>query len=63
MSEWISIKDELPSKSGVYWTFNGGDEEKTCIQQRVHSYDEKYKVFNNGTVTHWMELPDSPDGY
>jgi hypothetical protein len=58
--EWISVEDELPKKSGAYWTFNGKDEKPSVIQQRVHMYDSRHKIFNCYTVTHWMPLPDEP---
>ncbi|YP_010660131.1 DUF551 domain-containing protein [Pseudoalteromonas phage HS1] len=60
MSEWISVDDELPSESGAYWTFNGGDEKPSVIQKRVHMYDSRHKQFNCYTVTHWMPLPEPP---
>ena len=58
---WISINDALPSSSGAYWTFNGGDEKPTVIQQRVHMYNDDHKQFNCHTVTHWMQLPEPPN--
>ena len=57
---WISCVDRLPVKSGPYWTFNGGDEKPSVIQQRVHMYDSDYKHFNSSSVTHWQPLPDPP---
>lgn len=61
MSEWISVEDRLPEKSGAYWTFNGLDKKASVIQQRVHMYDLDYKQFNCYTVTHWMLLPKPPE--
>lgn len=60
MSEWISVEDRLPQDSGPYWTFNGGDEIVSVIQQRVHMYDADIKEFNSHTVTYWMPLPPPP---
>mgnify|MGYP001028075484 CR=1 FL=1 len=59
--EFINIKDELPKKSGPYWTFNGLDKKPSVIQQRVHMYNHEHKEFNCCTVTHWMELPKNPE--
>ena len=60
MNGWISVDDKLPEECGAYWTFNGLDEKPSVIQQRVHIYNSKHKVFNSYTVTHWMPLPKSP---
>lgn len=57
---WISVDNELPTESGPYWTFNGGDEKSSVIQHRVHMYDSEHKWFNSHTVTHWMPLPKPP---
>jgi hypothetical protein len=57
---WMDVNNDLPKESGAYWTFNGGDEKCSVIQQRVHMYDRNHKEFNSCTVTHWQSLPVPP---
>ena len=58
--KWISVKDRLPEKDGPYWTFNGGDEKPSVIQQRVYMFNTYSQEFNSWTVTHWQPLPPPP---
>lgn len=65
LPRWISVKEQLPEHDGRYlcnvksFAFPG------CFYQTILSYD-KYG-FRDGnvyeeSVTHWMELPDAPEG-
>ena len=54
--EWISVEDRLPGRNGRYLTHcNIEGQSLVCIL-----YYCKVGVFNEGTVTHWMPLPEAP---
>lgn len=75
--EWISVKDMLPEKSGVYITFGC-----TAVPVRwLHNFDKEmgkfgawwdydpdgkehpqYRFIEAGNITHWMPLPEPPKG-
>lgn len=65
--DWISVKDKLPEKRGLYIVaYNPCLWENVSSEKRVgtDSYrgggswaKNKYQK-----VTHWMPLPDSPEG-
>ena len=54
--EWISVDERLPERNGRYLTHcNIEGQSLVCIL-----YYCKVGVFNEGTVTHWMPLPEAP---
>lgn len=54
--EWISIEDRLPERNGRYLTHcNIENQSLVCVL-----YYCKIGGFNEGTVTHWMPLPEPP---
>lgn len=61
MSEWISVKDRLPSRTMKVITWNG-------ISINMDIYSETTGLFFTGadndrlSVTHWMPLPEPPEG-
>jgi hypothetical protein len=64
MSEWVSVKDRLPSEGGRYWVYV---EEITDTGKSHYQWNAAYGEFHrftetnmNGTVTHWMPLPEPP---
>lgn len=57
MSEWISVKDRLPEREGLYlcWTvFNG----EACYQIHLWKGGRWYWVHD---VRYWMPLPEPPE--
>lgn len=70
MSNWISVKDRQPEKSGRYLVYiktRGGFSD--C---RTTEYSARHKAFNAfdilediryafDDVTHWMPLPEPPE--
>ena len=56
IGEWISIKDRLPEKDGIYIVFVKCTDGDTIS---ILYYTNKYK-FSHLPVTHWMPLPDAP---
>jgi hypothetical protein len=69
MSEWISIKDRLPEKTGYYIVaaeFDG--EYPKCMIQTMHFVKVAYGTPVNmwydyeisKQITHWMPLPEPP---
>lgn len=69
-SQWISVKDALPQKSGdyiVYQRYLGVTVLPYAVTyQRWNAHDNteygaKYAL-DVGSVTHWMPLPDAPEG-
>jgi hypothetical protein len=62
MSEWISVKDELPEPNEIYlvhcpsWS---DDECAVCLfENGKWYYDHDSEI--NSYVTHWMPLPEPP---
>ena len=54
--EWISVYERLPERNGRYLTHcNIEGQSLVCIL-----YYCKVGGFNEGTVTHWMPLPEAP---
>ena len=54
--EWISVDKRLPERNGRYLTHcNIEGQSLVCIL-----YYCKVGGFNEGTVTHWMPLPEPP---
>jgi len=70
MHEWISVKDRLPDKWGIYWVayeINGRLKSHYCIwEQRSRMYQgnkwgwrsREYVRRNN--IKYWMEIPEPP---
>lgn len=55
-SEWISVEERLPERNGRYLTHcNIENQSLVCVL-----YYCKIGGFNEGTVTHWMPLPEPP---
>lgn len=55
-SEWISVDKRLPERNGRYLTHCKIENQSlVCIL-----YYCKIGGFNEGTVTHWMPLPEAP---
>lgn len=65
MSEWISVKDEMPSKNDDYLccvivpNLSGGYR----IEQTVIHYSKvlRFNCIEPKIVTHWMPLPQLPE--
>ena len=54
--EWISVDERLPERNGRYLTrCNIEGQSLVCIL-----YYSKVGGFNEGTITHWMPLPEAP---
>ncbi len=66
MSDWISVKDRLPDKSGHYLCAHNGCISCLAFSQRhklFNSYDsfrEKEAKRRAISVTHWMPIPEPP---
>lgn len=61
-SEWISVKDRLPEDGGRYWCYVAEQNDLGLSHyQWNYSYCPK-DGWNSedGTVTHWMPLPEPP---
>ena len=55
--EWISVEERLPDRNGRYLTHcNVEGQSLVCIL-----YFCKVGGFDEGTVTHWMSLPEAPE--
>lgn len=56
MGKWISIDERLPERNGRYLTHcNIEGQSLVCVL-----YYSRIGSFNEGTVTHWMPLPEPP---
>lgn len=73
MSEWISVKDRLPSNDGYYLVFAPGywGNNHLIDDLAISKYNKNYKVHWGierggsrgcvGCITHWMPLPEPPE--
>lgn len=58
VGEWISVDERLPERNGRYMTHCKIEGKSlVCIL-----YYCNVGGFNEGTVTHWMPLPEPPKG-
>ncbi len=64
MSEWISVKDELPTPRMVQIAFdNGGTWFGMYLRGKWRHENEKHSFIDEEdySVTHWAELLNHPD--
>jgi hypothetical protein len=67
MSEWISVKDRLPEKQALVMVCNeiGWMQYQKAIYYPAQNvfvhYDPQWYDKLTLDVTHWLELPDTPD--
>ena len=69
MENWISVEDELPSAGGMYLVCkSAGGFDASCIvcmckwRLRMHYGFEWGCEADMDRVTHWMPLPELPEG-
>lgn len=62
MTEWINVKDRLPSKSGTYLLYLKDQVIMTGFFSKTRAFypddDREYSA----TITYWAELPEPPKG-
>ncbi len=55
-NKWISVEERLPERNGRYLTHcNIEGQSLVCIL-----YYNKIDGFGEGTITHWMSIPEPP---
>ena len=61
MSEWISVKEKMPTEYEYVLIFDGGDIQ---IDSLVDDQEKPGLIweynFDNPGITHWMPLPEPP---
>lgn len=66
--KWIPVEDRLPDKDGRYLVCDGGDVLEACFSptgqlRRPEWYTtDCYESEDLYHVTHWMPLPEPPEG-
>lgn len=65
MSEWISVKKELPKESGKYlchviFSSRHGAFIRRVMDLNFFVYNQTWEV-EDMIVTHWQDLPDLPE--
>lgn len=61
MSEWISVKDRLPKKSGMYLVCHVDGRRKSAFwlsSKQIWRGCEAYSTLTN--ITYWMPIPEPP---
>ena len=58
--QWISVKERLPKKSGIYLVYGKRGSGKTAIDTADFAVHQGCFSLWNFTVTHWMFLPELP---
>ena len=65
MNEWISVKDRLPKAHQAVLTFS--DTSDVIIGRRFSGKKWHFPYFEQDhpilRVTHWMPLPNPPEGF
>lgn len=62
MSAWISVKDRVPDRRGTYLTHCVFRDGSTDIKVKLWTPEIGF-TSETKAVTHWMELPESPEVY
>lgn len=67
MPEWISVKDRLPEEMQTVLVFDQIEKISTMTFYTDSMYgkcwsDDYEQEINLGWVTHWMPLPEPPEG-
>ena len=63
MSQWISVKDRLPEQKGDYLCVcESGEISVGYFSKWIIGYGFETQEVGQGLVTHWMPLPDPPEG-
>jgi hypothetical protein len=63
MSEWISVKDQMPENRQYVDILVDGRYRKTDYEYEGDGvfYEDNYDItYSVGSVTHWMPLPKPP---
>ncbi|WP_213941233.1 DUF551 domain-containing protein [Pseudomonas sp. dw_612] len=73
MSDWISCKDRLPTKTGIYPACSMHPQRTFEAEnwiEMLYEFDADAKRgetpwqhgsgFYDGAITHWMDLPEAP---
>jgi hypothetical protein len=62
MSNWISVKDRLPTVCDDYLVTDGNFYAMAMFNlSGVWDIDDDFSVLINDRVTHWMPLPELPN--
>ena len=62
--EWISVRDYLPesSKAVLYYSELGAWFIGALYDGKWHNLSDQKPIDKNFHITHWMPLPEPPDG-
>jgi len=60
MSDWISVKDRLPTLNSDYLVFANNSIHIMIWDKHWHSFLDLDGPLNHEDVTHWMPLPEPP---
>jgi Protein of unknown function (DUF551) len=64
MTEWISVKEQLPKKRGQYLCWQpdiNQDDEMTIPAKAVVLTYTGHNWRSSFAVTHWIEIPEEPN--
>jgi hypothetical protein len=59
MSTWISVKDRLPVDGQTVMVYYNEPFQGKYVS--VWTYEKSNRFWIDGTVTHWMPLPEPPE--
>ena len=62
MTNWISVNDRMPDRRGTYLVHCRFRDGQTEIKVKLWTPDLGF-TSQPKAVTHWMELPEPPEGF
>lgn len=60
MDEWIAVTERKPNNGQLVLAYHNYNDKFHNDQHMIISRFEHQDYWNDGTITHWMTLPNAP---
>ena len=57
---WTSVKEDLPKEGEKVYAYNGTFNEVHLCNFVLGVFEDPFGPFEEGTITHWMSIPELP---